>query len=258
MGEKKTEFLRKEGLLNRKPERVCHPLFDGLAFFDPLDLPQVRYEMLRVARVEGRAVSEACRTFGFSREYFYRQERAFMERGFVALLGSPMGRRPVIALNQEVLNFITPYIEQNTLGVKTGAGFYSYPQPKYQDEDFLAECGDLSAVSQALVCVLIAHAVVIARDDIAEPRDIDRAWMASMSLGTGPFGALDEMGIDTFLESCSSLVERGLFSYGLSQQVASYLQPYVESNHLGGKSGQGFYHYPEPEFRSPDFIVNRV
>lgn len=107
MGEKKTEFLRKEGLLNSKPERVRHPQFDDLTFFDPLDLPQVRYEMLRIAKVEGKSVSEACRTFGFSREYFYQQERAFMDRGYVALLGSPMGRRPLIALNQEVINFIT-------------------------------------------------------------------------------------------------------------------------------------------------------
>ena len=29
-----------------------------------------------------------------------------MARGYVALLGSTMGRRPIIALNQEVVNFI--------------------------------------------------------------------------------------------------------------------------------------------------------
>lgn len=107
MDKRKVEFLEKEGLLNSKPERVSHSMFNDMAFFDPLDLPQVRYEMLRAARIEGMSVSEACRTFGFSREYFYKQERAFMDRGYVALLGSPMGRRPVIALNQEVVNFIT-------------------------------------------------------------------------------------------------------------------------------------------------------
>jgi hypothetical protein len=30
----------------------------------------------------------------------------FMQRGYVALLGSSMGRRPLIALNQEIVNFI--------------------------------------------------------------------------------------------------------------------------------------------------------
>ena len=43
---------------------------------------------------------------GLSREYFYRLERKFGERGYVALLGSPKGRPPLLALNQEILNFI--------------------------------------------------------------------------------------------------------------------------------------------------------
>lgn len=102
----KTKFLRKEGLINPKPERVTHSLFQTHEFFDPLDLPQVRYEMLRAARVEHATVSDACRLFGFSREYFYRLERDFMARGYVGLLGSSRGRRPLIALNQDLVNFI--------------------------------------------------------------------------------------------------------------------------------------------------------
>lgn len=106
MTQQKKEFLEGEGLLNPRPDRVTHPLFLSLDFFDPFDLPQVRYELLRAARCEDASVAEACRLLGFSREYFYRLERAFMERGYVALLGSPRGRRPLIALNQEIVNFI--------------------------------------------------------------------------------------------------------------------------------------------------------
>ena len=106
MSEIKKKFLEKEGLLNPKPERVSHPLFQALEFFDRLDLPQVRYEMIRAARVESVTVAEACRLFGFSREYFYKLERTFMARGYVGLLGSSMGRRPIITLNQEIVNFI--------------------------------------------------------------------------------------------------------------------------------------------------------
>ena len=102
----KIEFLRKEGLVNPKPERVLHSLFQTHEFFDPFDLPQVRYEMLRIARVEQTTVTEACRLFGFSREYFYRLERDFMSHGYAGLLGSIRGRRPLIALNQELVNFI--------------------------------------------------------------------------------------------------------------------------------------------------------
>ena len=106
MGKKKREFLKKEGILNPNPERVLSSEFQSLDFFDPLDLPQVRYEMLRLARVGNVSVSEACRQFGFSREYFYRLERSFKERGYVSLLGSRKGRRPVIALNQEIVNHV--------------------------------------------------------------------------------------------------------------------------------------------------------
>ena len=106
MAETKKAFLEKEGLLNPKAERVRHPLFQTLAFCDPLDLPQVRYEMLRAARAKTASVAEACRLFGFSREYFYKLERAFQSRGYAALLGSPMGRRPLLALNPELIHFI--------------------------------------------------------------------------------------------------------------------------------------------------------
>lgn len=116
MTETKKKFLEQEGLLNPKPERVSHPLFETLDFFDPFDLPQIRYEMIRAGRVENISVADACKLFGFSREYFYKLERAFMARGYVALLGSTMGRRPIIALNQEVVNFIVHRkIEENQL-----------------------------------------------------------------------------------------------------------------------------------------------
>ena len=73
----KIQFLEKEGLLNPKPERVKNQFFKTLDFFDAMDLPQVRYEMLRAARIEKYSVAKACKLFGFSREYFYKLERNF-------------------------------------------------------------------------------------------------------------------------------------------------------------------------------------
>ena len=157
-----------------------------------------------------------------------------------------------------VLSFITPYIEKNNLGVKTGEGFYSYPEPRYQRGDFLNVQGDYSAIYEPLICVLIASAIAIAKDSVAEPQEIDRAWMVSMSLAQGPFGALDEMGIDSFLASCSMLVERGMLATELAERAKNYLQPYLERNELGEKTGQGFYRYPEPAFRAVDFLIGRA
>lgn len=106
MSTSKSQFLKKEKIINPRPQRVVHPLFQKAEFFDSLDLPQVRYELLRSARSGELSITEACRQFGFSREYFYQLDRDFTERGFISILGSPMGRRPIIALNQEIVNFI--------------------------------------------------------------------------------------------------------------------------------------------------------
>ena len=50
----KGESLRQQGVLNPHPEKVADPLFHDSEFFDPRDLVQVKYEMLRRVRVGGR------------------------------------------------------------------------------------------------------------------------------------------------------------------------------------------------------------
>ncbi len=160
-------------------------------------------------------------------------------------------------LQEKVLAFITPYIESNMLGIKSGKGFYSYPEPEYQGESFLPGETDLTGVHEVLSCILIENAILITQNGVAEPSEIDRAWMVSMSLSKGPFGALDQMGIDTFLEAHARLVGRGLFSAELAVKVEAFLQPFIEKGHLGEKAGQGFYSYPEPAYQSPEFGFTR-
>ena len=43
----KHEALRKQGTLNPVPQAVTDPLFEDSEFFDPHDLLQVKYEMVR-------------------------------------------------------------------------------------------------------------------------------------------------------------------------------------------------------------------
>ena len=54
----KGESLRHQGALNPHPQKVADPLFLRGEFFDPRDLVQVKYEMLRRVRVEGASVTE--------------------------------------------------------------------------------------------------------------------------------------------------------------------------------------------------------
>ena len=48
----KSGRLRGTGTLNPHPERVRDPRFAGSDFFDPRDLLQVRYEMVRLVRID--------------------------------------------------------------------------------------------------------------------------------------------------------------------------------------------------------------
>ena len=75
----KQEALRQNATLNPRPAGVTHSLFATSEFFDPHDLLQVKYEMLRLVSVDKRSISEAAKFCGFSRPSFYQAQRALVQ-----------------------------------------------------------------------------------------------------------------------------------------------------------------------------------
>jgi hypothetical protein len=55
----KTQALRQRLSLNPHPDKVADPLFATSDFFDPRDLVQVKYEMVRRAQVDRHPVSRS-------------------------------------------------------------------------------------------------------------------------------------------------------------------------------------------------------
>lgn len=104
--DRKTEALRRQRALNPKPEEVTDERFVGEGFFDPRDLVQVKYEMLRRARDEGTTVTEAAERFGFSRPTFYEARRALEEEGLVGLVPKRPGPKGAHKLTEEVMAFV--------------------------------------------------------------------------------------------------------------------------------------------------------
>ena len=70
----------------RVPKHVQDELFRTNEFFDPRDLVQVKYEMLRRAQVEGLPISQAAEGFGFSRPAYYHALEAFQAHGLPGLI----------------------------------------------------------------------------------------------------------------------------------------------------------------------------
>jgi transposase len=103
----KRRRLRQHSSLNPRPEGVTHPLFRGSEFFDPHDLVQVKYEMLRMVSIEKQPVSEAAKAFGFSRPSFYLAQAAFVQGGLAGLIPQKPGPRSGHKLTPTVMEFLT-------------------------------------------------------------------------------------------------------------------------------------------------------
>jgi hypothetical protein len=88
----KLRSLREQGAVNPRPQAVADDLFAASEFFDPRDLIQVKYEMLRRVEKDGQSVTEAAARFGFSRPSFYQAESALAQRGLAGLI--PLKRGP--------------------------------------------------------------------------------------------------------------------------------------------------------------------
>ena len=102
----KTEVLRQQGALHLHPESVQDEAFRQDEFFDPRDLVQVRYEMLRRHQVDGDAVTEVATAFGVSRQAYYTTEAAFEEKGIAGLLPRRRGPRRAHKCTDEILDFV--------------------------------------------------------------------------------------------------------------------------------------------------------
>lgn len=109
MADPKLEALRQAQTLHPHPERVRDPLFlGGSVFFDPRDLVQVKYELLRRVRVEGDSVSHAADLFGLSRPTFYAAQAAWERAGLAGLVPERTGPRQGHKLTKEVVALLRP------------------------------------------------------------------------------------------------------------------------------------------------------
>ena len=108
MTDTKPERLRQSGTLNPCPETVVDALFRDSAFFDPRDLLQVRYEMVRCA-IRGVPLKEAAARFGTSVPTCVRANRAFREGGLQGLIPQRRGPRGAHKITPEILAFVQRY-----------------------------------------------------------------------------------------------------------------------------------------------------
>jgi transposase len=102
----KVQALLEEGALNSAPEKVCDAKFRSSEFFDPHDIVQVKYEMLRRVSTEKASVVSATEEYGVSRPTYYQTKASFEEAGIAGLVPRKRGPRGPHKLQGAVLAFI--------------------------------------------------------------------------------------------------------------------------------------------------------
>ena len=102
----KTDALREEGTLNSSPEKVSDPKFQEDEFFDPRDVVQVKYEMLRRVFVDNASITDAAEEYGVSRPTYYQSRANFDEAGIAGLVPKKRGPRGPHKLGGQVLAFV--------------------------------------------------------------------------------------------------------------------------------------------------------
>jgi len=92
--------------LNLFPESVSDPKFRQLDFFDPRDVVQVKYEMLRRVSVDNVSITEATDEYGVSRPTYYQAKANFEAAGVAGLVPKKRGPRGPHKLQGEILAFV--------------------------------------------------------------------------------------------------------------------------------------------------------
>jgi 3-hydroxybutyryl-CoA dehydrogenase len=82
----------------------------------------------------------------------------------------------------------------------------------------------------------------------ADPEDVDRLWALFWGIDYGPFGMMDEVGLDVIADIEDSYIA---VATDPTDRRSRTLHEHVAAGKLGVKTGQGFYTYPDPAFEAP-------
>jgi transposase len=102
----KEAALIEDGTLNPSPEKVRDPKFHQSDFFDPRDIVQVKYEMLRRVSIDNASVTDATDEYGVSRPTYYQSKANFDAAGIAGLVPKKRGPRGPHKLQGEILAFV--------------------------------------------------------------------------------------------------------------------------------------------------------
>ncbi len=109
-------------------------------------------------------------------------------------------------------------------------------------------------VLNAMLIPWLAAAQHLYFTEVADYRDIDRAWIASTQSKIGPFGIMDIIGLQT-IYNVVLIDAKKTNKKELYERAKKIKEQFLDKGKLGLSTNEGFYRYPHPEYEN--YIKNR-
>jgi 3-hydroxybutyryl-CoA dehydrogenase len=158
------------------------------------------------------------------------------------------------------LHFHLPVYSSNVVDIMPHKG--TSPETVALLESFAQRIGQIPIVLQqenhgyvfnSMLNAVLGSAITLAANGITSFESVDRAWMGIMKMPVGPFGIIDQIGLDTVWKIndywATTTNEMQL------RKNADFIKTFLDNGHRGKKNGRGFYIYPNPLFEEEGFLV---
>jgi 3-hydroxybutyryl-CoA dehydrogenase len=96
-------------------------------------------------------------------------------------------------------------------------------------------------IFNAMLKSVLRSALELLDRGVSDPAQIDLAWTKATGMPTGPFGIMDQIGLDLMLQTMSNA--RFVEGDQVWSPLIARIQPLVDAGKLGVKTGQGFFKY---------------
>jgi 3-hydroxyacyl-CoA dehydrogenase len=109
-------------------------------------------------------------------------------------------------------------------------------------------------VLNSLLVPLLRAALELYFKGVAEPEVIDKTWMKATGAPVGPFGIYDVVGLTTAY-NITKMNADATGDEQMQQAASTIKENFIDKGKLGVATGEGFYTYPNPRYRQPDFLT---
>jgi len=103
-------------------------------------------------------------------------------------------------------------------------------------------------IFNSMLMAVLGAAGALVTYNITSVENVDRSWMGNFKMPMGPFGILDEIGLETAWHVTRNNKDEK------SVRFAKLLESFVDQGKLGKKTGEGFYKYPDPTYKKEGFL----